>query len=70
MWAWLFTMKFRFAGKLYSGSGKGGDETISAECFVLYNEDDLNKHFILLNQTKLSIKKSAGLESNKGYFEI
>lgn len=35
----------------------GRDETISAECFVLYNEDDLNKHFILLNQTKLSIKE-------------
>jgi ATP-dependent DNA helicase RecQ len=35
----------------------GRDEAISAECFVLYNEEDLNKHFILLNQTKLSIKE-------------
>lgn len=35
----------------------GRDENIAAECFVLYNEDDLNKHFILLNQTKLSIKE-------------
>jgi ATP-dependent DNA helicase RecQ len=35
----------------------GRDENIVAECFVLYNEEDLSKHFILLNQTKLSIKE-------------
>lgn len=35
----------------------GRDENISADCFVLYNEEDLSKHFILLNQTKLSIKE-------------
>lgn len=35
----------------------GRDENLVAECFVLYNEEDLNKHFILLNQTKLSIKE-------------
>jgi ATP-dependent DNA helicase RecQ len=35
----------------------GRDENILAECFVLYNEEDLSKHFILLNQTKLSIKE-------------
>lgn len=35
----------------------GRDENIQAECFVLYNEEDLSKHFILLNQTKLSIKE-------------
>ena len=35
----------------------GRDENITAECFVLYNEEDLSKHFILLNQTKLSIKE-------------
>ncbi|MDD4104195.1 MAG: AAA family ATPase, partial [Bacilli bacterium] len=35
----------------------GRDENISAECFVLFNEEDLNKHFVLLNQTKLSIKE-------------
>jgi ATP-dependent DNA helicase RecQ len=35
----------------------GRDERITADCFVLYNEDDLSKHFILLNQTKLSIKE-------------
>ena len=35
----------------------GRDENLVADCFVLYNEEDLNKHFILLNQTKLSIKE-------------
>lgn len=35
----------------------GRDENITAECFVLFDEEDLNKHFILLNQTKLSIKE-------------
>jgi ATP-dependent DNA helicase RecQ len=35
----------------------GRDEGIEADCFVLFNEEDLNKHFILLNQTKLSIKE-------------
>ena len=35
----------------------GRDESILADCYVLFNEEDLNKHFILLNQTKLSIKE-------------
>lgn len=35
----------------------GRDENITADCFVLFNEEDLNKHFILLNQTKLSVKE-------------
>lgn len=35
----------------------GRDESIQADCYVLYNDEDLNKHFILLNQTKLSIKE-------------
>ncbi len=35
----------------------GRDENISADCFVLYNDDDLNRHFVLLNQTKLSIRE-------------
>ncbi|HRN73668.1 MAG TPA: RecQ family ATP-dependent DNA helicase [Ginsengibacter sp.] len=35
----------------------GRDETITADCFVLFNEEDLSKHFILLNQTKISIKE-------------
>jgi len=35
----------------------GRDENITAECYVLFDEEDLNKHFILLNQNKLSIKE-------------
>ena len=35
----------------------GRDEKLSAECFVLFDEEDLNKHFIMLNQNKLSIKE-------------
>ena len=35
----------------------GRDENIIADCYVLYNEDDLGKHFTLLNQTKLTIKE-------------
>lgn len=35
----------------------GRDENIVADCFVLFNEEDLDNHFILLNQTKLSIKE-------------
>ncbi|MCC7533921.1 MAG: RecQ family ATP-dependent DNA helicase [Bacteroidia bacterium] len=35
----------------------GRDENIVADCFVLFNEEDLSKHFVLLNQTKISIKE-------------
>ncbi len=35
----------------------GRDESLEAECFVLFDEDDLSKHFILLNQTKLTLKE-------------
>lgn len=35
----------------------GRDDNISADCLVLFNEEDLNKHFILLNQTKISIRE-------------
>ncbi|WP_291529191.1 RecQ family ATP-dependent DNA helicase [Bacteroides sp. UBA939] len=35
----------------------GRDQHITADCFILFNEEDLNKHFILLNQTKLHIKE-------------
>ncbi|XLS29303.1 RecQ family ATP-dependent DNA helicase [Flavobacteriaceae bacterium M23B6Z8] len=39
-------------------SGRAGrDQSLKAECYVLFNQDDLNKHFLLLNQTKLSIKE-------------
>ena len=33
----------------------GRDQNLNAECYVLFNEEDLDKHFILLNQTKLSL---------------
>ncbi|HCS19594.1 MAG TPA: RecQ family ATP-dependent DNA helicase, partial [Bacteroidetes bacterium] len=32
----------------------GRDESIVADCYVLYDEEDLSKHLVLLNQTKLS----------------
>ena len=35
----------------------GRDESMEAECYVLFNEEDLDKHFILLNQTKLSMNE-------------
>lgn len=35
----------------------GRDQNIQAECYILFNENDLDKHFILLNQTKLSISE-------------
>ncbi|KAB1157970.1 RecQ family ATP-dependent DNA helicase [Flavobacterium luteum] len=33
----------------------GRDESITADCYVLFNEEDLSKHFILLNQTKINL---------------
>ena len=35
----------------------GRDPQMMAECYVLYDDSDLDKHFILLNQTKLSISE-------------
>ena len=35
----------------------GRDPHLQAKCFVLYSDADLDKHFILLNQTKLSISE-------------
>lgn len=35
----------------------GRDTSIDADCYVLFNDEDLDKHFILLNQTKLSISE-------------
>ena len=35
----------------------GRDPNMEAECYVLYADSDLDKHFILLNQTKLSISE-------------
>lgn len=39
-------------------SGRAGrDQSLEADCYVLFNDGDLDKHFILLNQTKLSINE-------------
>ena len=35
----------------------GRDPHLSAKCYVLYSDEDLDKHFVLLNQTKLSISE-------------
>ena len=35
----------------------GRDPEMQAECYVLFADSDLDKHFILLNQTKLSISE-------------
>ena len=35
----------------------GRNPELQAECFVLFNNKDLDKHFMLLNQTKLSISQ-------------
>lgn len=35
----------------------GRDQTLEAECIVLFHNNDLDKHFMLLNQTKLSISE-------------
>lgn len=35
----------------------GRDPHLNAQCYVLYSDNDLDKHFILLNQTKLSISE-------------
>lgn len=35
----------------------GRDPQMEADCYVLYADSDLDKHFILLNQTKLSISE-------------
>lgn len=35
----------------------GRDPQLHAQCYVLFSDDDLDKHFVLLNQTKLSISE-------------
>ena len=35
----------------------GRDPKLNADCYVLFNEGDLDKHFIRLNQTKLSLSE-------------
>ena len=39
-------------------AGRAGRKpTLHADCYILFDENDLNKHFELLNNTKLSIKE-------------
>lgn len=35
----------------------GRDPHLDARCYVLYSDGDLDKHFVLLNQTKLSVSE-------------
>lgn len=35
----------------------GRDEQLTADCLVLFCEEDLDKHFVLLNQSKINIKE-------------
>ncbi|HEX8376836.1 MAG TPA: RecQ family ATP-dependent DNA helicase [Pedobacter sp.] len=35
----------------------GRDDNITADCYILFNEEDLSKHFILLNQTKINLNE-------------
>lgn len=35
----------------------GRDPSTQAECYVLFHDKDLDRHFLLLNQTKLSIRE-------------
>lgn len=35
----------------------GRDPQLNAQCYILFSDHDLDKHFILLNQTKLSISE-------------
>ena len=35
----------------------GRDPQLNAKCYILYSDHDLDKHFVLLNQTKLSISE-------------
>lgn len=35
----------------------GRNEQITASCYILFDEEDLSKHFILLNQTKIHLKE-------------
>ena len=53
----------------------GRDPSIDADCYVLYNENDLDKHFMMLNRSRLSMNEIQQvwravktLSANRGYF--
>ncbi len=49
-------MKFDSLENYVQEAGRAGrDENITADCYILYCEEDLNKHFVLLNQSKLNL---------------
>lgn len=59
-------------------AGRAGRDVHSdADCYVLYNDDDLNRHFVLLNQTKLTLSEInqiwraiKGLTANRNVVQI
>ena len=62
MWGWLSTTTsltlWRTREDYVQEAGRAGrDPSMQAECYVLFNDNDLDKHFLLLNQTKLSISE-------------
>jgi superfamily II DNA helicase RecQ len=48
----------------------GRDENIVADCFVLFNEEDLSKHFIAKSNKTFHQRNSTDLESDKRYNKI
>ena len=58
-WDWWCTYDISDSLENYvQEAGRAGrDPHLQARCFVLYSDADLDKHFILLNQTKLSISE-------------
>lgn len=46
----------------------GRDPDLNASCYILYSDKDLDKHFVLLNQTKLSISEIQQIWSAVKYF--
>lgn len=52
-----FTISDSLENYIQEAGRAGRKESISADCYVLYDEEDLSKHFIMLNQTKMHIKE-------------
>lgn len=46
----------------------GRDQDLNANCFILFNEEDLDKHLLLLNQTKLNQNEVAQIWKSVKYF--
>ena len=52
-----FDISDSLEGYVQEAGRAGRDPSLQADCYVLFHDDDLDKHFILLNQTKLSISE-------------